>query len=80
MRFWFYFSVLTPIAKNKYDNVTATSNCPIALATVFSKLFEQYILYMLKEFLVSVDNQFDFKSSHSINMCLFFIKASYVTI
>jgi len=67
------FSVLTPIVKNKYDDVPVTSNYrPIALATIFSKLFEQYILHnMLKEFLVSVNNQFGFKSSHSTDMCLF---------
>ena len=29
---------------------------------------------MIKEFLVSVDNQFGFKSSNSTDMCLFLLK------
>ena len=65
------YSMLTPITKSKHDHVTAISNYrPIALATIFSKFLELFILHMIKEFLVSVDNnQFDFKSSHSTDMC-----------
>ena len=69
------YSVLTPIIKSKHDDVTAISNYrPIALATIFSKFLELFILHMIKEFLVSVDNQFGFKSSHSTDMSLFLLK------
>ena len=70
------YSVLTPNMKRKHDDVTAFSNYrPIALATIFSKFLELFILHRIKEFLVSVDNQlFGFKSSHSTDMCLFLLK------
>ena len=68
-------SVITPIMKNKHGNVSAISNYrPIALPTVISKYFEHYILFMTSNFLSSVDNQFDFKSAHSTDMCHFLLK------
>ena len=69
------YSVLTPIIKSKHDEVTAIFNYrSMALATIFSKLLELFILHMIKNFSVSVDNQFGLKSSHSTDMCLFLLK------
>ena len=44
-------SVITPIMKNKDDNVSVISNYrPIALPTVISKSFEHYMLFMTSNF------------------------------
>ena len=67
--------MLTLIIKSKPDDVTAISKYrPISLATIFSKFLELFILHMIKEFLVNIDNQFGFKSSHCADMCLFLLK------
>ena len=64
-------SVITPIMKNKHDNVSAISNYrPIALPTVILKYFEHYILFMTSNFFSSVDNQFGFKPAHSTDILL----------
>ena len=61
--------------KSKHNDVTAISNYQlIALATIFSKFLELFILRVIKEFLVSVGNEFGFKSSYSTDMCLFLLK------
>ena len=61
--------------KNKHDSVSAISNYrPIALPTIISKYFEHYILFMTRNFLSSVDNQFGFEPAHSTDMCLFLLK------
>ena len=74
------YSVQTLIIKSKHDDVTAISNYrPIALATIFSKFLELFILHMIREFLVSVDNQFGFKSSYFTDMCLFLFKQYHST-
>ena len=68
-------SVITPIMKNKYDNISAISNYrPIALPTLISKYFEHYILFMFSNFLSSMDNQFILKPAHSTARCLFLLK------
>ena len=67
--------MLTPIIKSKHDDVTAISNHrPIALAAIFSKFLELFILHVMKNFLLCVDNQFDFKPSHGTDMRLFLLK------
>ena len=55
---------------------------PVAIATVFSKLFEQVILINIKNFLDTTDNQFGFKTKHSTDMCVFLLKQAisyYIT-
>ena len=67
--------MLTPFTKSNHDDVTAISNHrPIALATIFSKFLELFILHMMKKCLLCVDNQFGFKSSHGTDMRLFLLK------
>ena len=53
-----------PICKNKNGNMTDTSNYrPVAVATVVSKILEQFILSTsISPFLGTTYNQFDFKS------------------
>ena len=68
-------SVITPIMKNKRDNISAISKYrPIALTTIVSKYFERYILFMTSNFLLSVDNQFGIKPAHSTDIGLFLLK------
>ena len=55
---------------------------PIAIATIVSKLFEQVILIIIKNFFDTTDNQFGFKTKHSTDMCVFLLKQGisyYVT-
>ena len=61
--------VMTPIMKNKHDNISAISYYrPIALPTVISQYFKHYMLFMASNFLSSVDNQFGFKPPHSTDI------------
>ena len=68
-------SVITPIVKNKQDDPGVSSNYrPITVASVISKLLEHFILYKIRSYLVTVDNQFGFKERHSTDMCVFSLK------
>ena len=54
--------------------LTATTNRPIALATIISKLFESTILLKCEMFLDTCPCQFGFKKGHSTDMCIYVLK------
>ena len=76
-------TIIVPIIKNPNNNIQDVSNYrPIAVATVISKLFELFILHLIKDFIKTSDNQFGFKSNHSTDMSVFLFKqavSSYVS-
>ena len=60
---------------NKSGNLSDSSNYrPIALATIVSKMFESVLLFKCAEYLSTSDNPFDFKSSHSTDLCMYTLK------
>ena len=66
--------------QNKNGKISDTSNYrPVSVATVVSKLLEQFILSSISPFLGTTDNQFGFKAVHSTDQCTFLLKqtASY---
>ena len=66
-------SCITPIIKNQQADADVCSNYrPITVTTIISKLFEHFILYKIKSFLSTADNQFGFKERHSTDMCVFY--------
>jgi len=73
-------TAIVPIRKNKYGNMSDTSNYrPVAVTTVVSKLLEHFILSNIFPFLGTIDNHFGFKAGHSTDQCTFLLKqtASY---
>jgi len=63
-------TTIVPICKNKIRNMSDTSNYrPVAVATVVSKLLEDFILSNISPFLGTTDNQFGFKAGHSTDQC-----------
>ena len=68
-------TTLVPIYKNNKSNIYDKNNYrPTALATVISKLFEQFILQQISSFLTTSSNQFGFKRKHSTDQCVFLYK------
>ena len=68
-------TVLIPIIKDKKGDISTKDNYrPIAIATVFSKLFEVIILSKYECYLSTTSNQFGFKPNHSTDMCSFVLK------
>ncbi len=68
-------TTLVPIIKNKRGDITDKNNYrPIALATVFSKLFEKVVLELCKEYLYTCENQFGFKQKLGTDQCIFALK------
>ena len=68
-------TVIVPICKNKNGNISDAGNYrPVSLATIFSKLFEHYILSCISPLLATTDNQFGFKPKHGTDMCIFLLK------
>jgi len=66
---------IVSICKNKNRNMSDTSNyIPVAVATVVSKLLEQFILCSISPFLGTTDNQFGFKAGHTTDQCTFLLK------
>ena len=58
-------SVITPVVKSNKNSVRDVDNYrPIALPSIFSKLFELILLKYLESFLRTCDNQFGFNSGH----------------
>ena len=58
-------TTIIPLIKNKAgDNSDANNYRPIALVTIFSKIFETILLDILDVFLHSNPHQFDFKKKH----------------
>jgi len=65
-------TVTAPICKNRNGNISDAGNYrPVSLATIISKLFEQYILSCISPLLATTDNQFGFKPKHGTDMCIF---------
>ena len=48
--------------------------CPIALASIVSKVLEKILLNRLYIFLDTCSNQFGFKKKHSTDQCVFVLK------
>ena len=68
-------TTLVPIIKNKRGDITDKNNYrPIALATVFSKLFEKVVLELCKEYPHTCENQFGFKQKLGTDQCIFALK------
>ena len=69
-------TIIIPIVKDSKGDVTSKdNNRPIAITTIFSKLFEIILLSMYKQNLSTTDNQFGFKSEHGADMCVFALKS-----
>ena len=73
----FYLLYLfVPIVKNKTASICSKSNynIPTALANVVSKVFETIIYDRIAYSLSTCNNQFNFKTKHSTDMCLYAFK------
>ena len=71
----FMKTIIVPLIKDKTGDITNVGNYrPIALTTVFSKVFEHCLLTKCTDKLTTHDNQFGFKSGHSTVACLFALK------
>ena len=75
-------TVILPVIKNTNADVSDVNNYrPIAVSTIFSKLFEHVILQFISSHLQTSDNQLGFKAKHGTDLCAFLLKqsiASYV--
>ena len=75
-------TVISPVIKNTNADVSDVNNYrPIAVSTIFSKLFEHVILQFISSHSQTSDNQFGFKAKHGTDLCAFVLKqsiASYV--
>ena len=68
-------SSFTPILKNKAGKSSDTCNYrPIPLTSFFNKVFEKAILSMFSAICISNYHHFDFKSSHSTDLCIYAFK------
>ena len=68
-------SVIVPILKDKKGSINDKFNYrPIAMTTVFSKLFESVILNKYADLLMSLDNQFGLKAGSSSDQCFYYVK------
>jgi len=68
-------TVICPTVKDKNGDLSDISNYrPIALATIFSKIFEHAMLNRMYEYLKTSDNQFGFKRGHSTLMPILLLK------
>ncbi len=71
----FMDSVISPIVKDKKDDLTKQDNYrPIAVTCVASKILEEIFLSKYSSILHTSDNQFGFKRCHSTDMCVFTLK------
>ena len=71
----FMETIIVPIVKDKKESITDCNNYrPIALTTLFSKLFELVFLERYKDILITSPNQFGFKQNHGTESCLFVFK------
>ena len=68
-------TVIIPTLKNINRNIDDASNfCPIAIATILSKLFEHIILAICFKVFKTSHNQFNFKAKVLIDMCVLTLK------
>ena len=72
----FMKTAIVPIIKNKTGDTSDKNNYrPIALVTAVSKIFELCLSIILEDYLVTHDQQFDFKRKHSTYLCIFTVKS-----
>jgi len=70
---------ICPTVKDKNGDLSDISNYrPIALATMFSKIFEHAMVNRMYEYLKTWDNQFGFKHGHSTLMPILLLKTTAV--
>ena len=64
-----------PIVKNNAGDLSDSNNYrPIAIATITSKLLESVLQLKCSKHLPTCDNQFGFKASHGMDMCIYTLK------
>ena len=67
--------LLVPVIWEKVGKLNSMDNDrPIACASILSKVLERILLTRLEMFVLTTDNQFDFKRTHGTNMCIFSLK------
>ena len=67
--------LLSPLLmQTKYKTKKLVTLCPIALASVFSKMIEVIILARIEIFLDTNPNQFGFKKKHGTDQCIYVLK------
>ena len=72
----FMKTAIVPIIKNKTGDTSDKNNYrPIALVTAASKIFELCLSIILEDYLVTHEQQFDFKRKHSTDLCVFTVKS-----
>ena len=72
----FMKTAIVPIIKNKTGDPSDKNNYrPIALITAASKIFELCLSVILENYLFTHDQQFDFKSKHSTDFCIYTVKS-----
>ena len=75
-------TIIIPVLKCSNGDVQSLNNYrPIAITSVISKLFENYVLSHVKNYLNTNDNQFGYKRKSGTDMCVFLLKqavSSYV--
>ena len=68
-------SIITPLLKNRKDDITDKDNYrPIAITCISSQVIILLVLHRCKECFITTDNQFSFKAKHSTDMCTFLMK------
>ena len=68
-------SYITPVLKDSNGSKLNSNNYrPIAVSSVFSKLFESLLKERLEPLIRSSDNQFSFKPSLGTETCVFLLK------
>ena len=71
----FMETLIVPLVKDKKDSITDKSNYrPIAITNTMSKVLENVILSMYKDYFHTTDNQFGFKKNSSTESCIFAFK------
>ena len=72
----FMKTAIVPIIKNKTGDISDKNNYrPIAIVTAASKIFELCLSVILENYLFTHDQQFDFKSKHSTDFCIYTVKS-----
>ena len=71
----FMKTAIVPIIKNKTGNSDKNNYRPIALVTAVSKIFELCLSVILKDYLITHDQQFGFKRKYSTDLCIFTVKS-----
>jgi len=67
--------LLVPGIKDKTCKISGTENYrPIELSSLISKVFERILMDRLKEYLITTENQFGFKSNHGTDLCIYSLK------